>query len=56
MKPSWRRGVWIVAWIDLVEALAVILTFGYWQPNWAMRYLAWTTLKEIKGKSNGNAF
>lgn len=43
---------WILAWIEIINAILKIITFTMWYPELDFKYLAWYTKKEMKKQIN----
>jgi hypothetical protein len=43
-----RLELWIMAWLDLADAIARLLTGCYWNSSLAMSFLAKCTKREMK--------
>lgn len=39
--PRFHVARWAVAWVDLIQALAEILSLGFWQPMWSFKVQGW---------------
>lgn len=43
-----RFEIWLVAWVELVESIVTILTFGFVDPSWSYNMVFYFALKEGK--------
>jgi len=47
--------LWVAWWVGLAECIAAIVTLGFFQPTWHLKYLSWcmTYLSGLRGEVNG---
>lgn len=38
--------LWIEGFIYIAEGLAIIVSFGHWQPSWIARYGYWMMMRD----------
>lgn len=37
-----RVGIWVSCWIELIEVVGGIISFGFLDVNWSINFLGWS--------------
>jgi hypothetical protein len=46
-----RFEIWLVAWVELIESVITIITFGFVDPGWSYNMVFYFALKEAKKRA-----
>ena len=49
-----KYRIWLVAWVELLESIIKILSFGLIYPNWSFTIVCNITINDMKKKKEEN--